>query len=896
MDFLVLFYHNTNSELILCVTKIIAFLFKFFLLLALPLKNAFKNKKNFTSIFSLAIILWSAIAGDLYWVLKLSKNLSFVNFSEQFLYIIARITDTFNLVLHISFSLFIESLLSHYSKKYSFYTVIRGILGISFTIAFIVMAFMNYESYLTYVFFILKSLYFFILVIGIQTIYHATKIIHSKQVPKLLQHQLHIFIYALFTPFLILKLATINPLTFNTTLLLTNNTFMTFSTIVLTATIYFCTRKLIGVRFLNIKDHVETVYNFNFVKDFKKTLGELSHITNLSELQFISQQFFRSAFDIPTEKLHLFIRDEEQNNKHDEKRSLTIEYFFNGAHENQELINYLQNAKIFIRDEIEFSAFYDDDEQPGYQEAITFLSTINADLFLPVFDKKKLIAYIVIDYQARPHKFYSNVERDEMLVFATYMSSIINLIRNRNLDALLRQEKELKEELYLKHQEINQYKESIRSFFRNAQERKMGILFYKGRRFVMGNQAAQEFIGCDPNLQRGCPIVQILKKLVKNVVVYQSTQSTIYKEDNKKLIITAIPNIENNDIIFTMYYPDISDTIKLQADLLKDPSRWDYVLYLETTTSGQLINQLIPGNGELLLNFKIDLLAIALNKKATLLCLPEEDLLETVNLIHAISLRKDLYSLTLEEPEKNYAHAIKLFGINPLMADGAKPEPLLEKLHTTGTLFIKNIHFLSIGTQQALVEFMKYGTFTLFKSDHRISADVRIICSSSQDLSSLVEHGLFSKELFQALNKTTLNMPSLHHLHAQEFEELVEHVTRQVLKEKSMEAIVMLNDKEKEKIHEHCPKSLQGLRKKIYSLLLQKSEKQKLQNILDITPAMVSVEPELNIIINMGKEALKDRKMMEYLWKMFNNQQKIAELLGVNRSSVNRRCKEFHLL
>ena len=44
-----------------------------------------------------------------------------------------------------------------------------------------------------------------------------------------------------------------------------------------------------------------------------------------------------------------------------------------------------------------------------------------------------------------------------------------------------------------------------------------------------------------------------------------------------------------------------------QIDLLKDPSKWDYLLYLETTKSGQLINQLIPGSGENLLNYKINL-------------------------------------------------------------------------------------------------------------------------------------------------------------------------------------------------------------------------------------------------------------------------------------------------
>ena len=47
-----------------------------------------------------------------------------------------------------------------------------------------------------------------------------------------------------------------------------------------------------------------------------------------------------------------------------------------------------------------------------------------------------------------------------MLVFGSYLGHIINLLQKQNLDTLILKEKELKEELFLKHQEINQYKVS----------------------------------------------------------------------------------------------------------------------------------------------------------------------------------------------------------------------------------------------------------------------------------------------------------------------------------------------------------------------------------------------------------------------------------------------------
>ena len=82
------------------------------------------------------------------------------------------------------------------------------------------------------------------------------------------------------------------------------------------------------------------------------------------------------------------------------------------------------------------------------------MQRINADIFLPIFEKERIIGFIIVESNARPNHLYSNVERDEMLVFASYLGNIINLLQNRNLESLILQEKELKEELYKKTQEI----------------------------------------------------------------------------------------------------------------------------------------------------------------------------------------------------------------------------------------------------------------------------------------------------------------------------------------------------------------------------------------------------------------------------------------------------------
>ena len=134
------------------------------------------------------------------------------------------------------------------------------------------------------------------------------------------------------------------------------------------------------------------------------------------------------------------------------------------------------------------------------------------------------------------------------------------------------------------------------------------------------------------------------------------------------MVIAGVPNIEQNNVIITVIYPEITDIIKKQIDLLNDPTQWDFLLYLETTESGKLINQLIPGSGEMLLNFKINLLKTAFSKKAILLEMPDEDLLPMVEIIHHMSMRETLHILTLHPPSKHHDTAIKLFGTPRFLA------------------------------------------------------------------------------------------------------------------------------------------------------------------------------------------------------------------------------------
>jgi hypothetical protein len=430
----------------------------------------------------------------------------------------------------------------------------------------------------------------------------------------------------------------------------------------------------------------------------------------------------------------------------------------------------------------------------------------------------------------------------------------------------------------------------------DAKQRQIGILFYKNRQFIFGNQAAKELIRLNLNTQEGHPLSKASLRLAQQVSEYKTGQMVFTKDiSGNRLILSAIPNLEHNNIIILVYHPEIADIIKEQSSLLQNPTEWDYLLYLETTQSGKLIKQLIPGSGERLLNFKIELLKMALSKKALLLELPEQDIIPIVEMLHHVSLRETLHVLKLQATEKNFETAIKLFGINRIYGASSQEQSLLEKLNNTGTIFIHNIHFLDLETQHYLAEFIRYGHYRVFRGDQKLASNVRIICSSNQNLSALAQENKFSRQLLNELNQTTLSFPSLFLLPKEELHDLAQGFTEQALQAQAYKNLLELNERECNTLINSCPVSFHEFKTKVHQLLIKKSQKNNIYEETLFDPAYNVTDPELVQAARLGKKALKDPKTLALLMNKFKNQNKIATFLGVNRSSVHRRCKEYNI-
>ncbi|MDR1560838.1 MAG: sigma-54 dependent transcriptional regulator [Holosporaceae bacterium] len=76
-----------------------------------------------------------------------------------------------------------------------------------------------------------------------------------------------------------------------------------------------------------------------------------------------------------------------------------------------------------------------------------------------------------------------------------------------------------------------------------------------------------------------------------------------------------------------------------------------------------------------------------------------------------------------------------------------------------GTLFLEEVTGLSKNCQRKLLQFLQEGSYSV--GNKKIYANVRLICSSNENMNDMLEYDKFSKELYYRLNIMNINIPNL---------------------------------------------------------------------------------------------------------------------------------------
>ena len=861
-------------------------------LLALLIPKGIQRTSAKLSWFLLLGILVGSLLGDFSWLLKLLHDLYMPGFPYTICVFCIRIAWAALIVQYQCLALFIESLTK---KNYRLQAiqVVSLVLSAFFATYFILIAlfknslideidrriaFFSSSGHSVEGFMMEFVSIYLLPAMIVPSLFFALRNIKREQLPKILKGQLTTLIKYLLCPFLVSEcifVIQLNVLHSD----MYGKAVLSFSTLLLSYSMYHCIEKVLRLRFLNFNNQLMGTKKKLFITHFKEILDHLSKVTTLEELSQITQTCFKEFFYLYPKKTHLFIRESQllknKNSQYHELVEKTIEDFMN-SHDDL-MCQTILRKKILMYDELAFNDFYH--ESALNTTLLHFLEIIKADIFLPIYQNQKMIAYIVVSQNARNFLF-TNSDLDEMIILANYIGTILHLFQNRSLENLMVHTHDLKHELYHKHQKIQYFKESIRHFLQIKNDASIGVIFYKKGYFTFGNQASWNILGFDPNEQPGHSLAKLLKEFAHEVITFKVPKNKLVVHNYKKIVISGMLNLEKNNVIITLNYAEIPDILKNEIDFLSDPDDWEYLLFLEATRAGSAINEYMPVRSETFTNFKVDFIRACLEKRPLLLQGDAEDIQDIVTIMHGLSLRNSLIQIdgrSLHEHRLYHSLVANESGNGP---DGAQMSNM--------TIFVSNIDLVHDTIKDAMCQYLKTESCG-FDNGMQPDRNIRIFaCTQSQGVHTL----LASHQLFSLYLKKILIVPSPAMLDEKSFGDIVDELCLVLKKDTSM---CVLTENEKHKLFLLKPRSFRVLKKLLTDILATKQKKHS--NTIQVASdgTIDTSYQEIEHAAQLGKRALKDKQLLTLLWQTFKNQNKIATFLGVNRSSVNRRCKEYNL-
>jgi transcriptional regulator with AAA-type ATPase domain len=348
--------------------------------------------------------------------------------------------------------------------------------------------------------------------------------------------------------------------------------------------------------------------------------------------------------------------------------------------------------------------------------------------------------------------------------------------------------------------------------------------------------------------------------------------------------------------MFVISRPALRNFITPAMFELTEPKSIDCLFSLQTTVSGRLINEAIPTNEEPLLSLKLALMHAVLTNQSYWIDGHDQDCNDIIELINKASAKPLLHTIMVTSDSNSDAILLELFGIDSIATGMQRVPALLQKLDKIGVLYIKNIDYLSLIAQEKVARFIETGQIEQRYIFNPTWYDIRLFCSGSAPLAELLRAGRLHKKLQEVIEGTKIFIPSVSNISVKAADEFIKETAKRFLTQEGTNIVLTLNTHEREKIRKgQSIFTLCDLRKETRKFLEAKSK-----HIFGHTDTIAPIETFSSdqLILhaaNLGKQALHDRKTMAALWLRLKSQQRIAEVLRVNRSTVWRALKKFDI-
>ena len=220
-----------------------------------------------------------------------------------------------------------------------------------------------------------------------------------------------------------------------------------------------------------------------------------------------------------------------------------------------------------------------------------------------------------------------------------------------------------------------------------------------------------------------------------------------------------------------------------------------------------------------------------------------------------------------------------------------------------GTLFLDEIGEIDIPTQVKLLRVLAERSIERVGSNTSISVNVRVIAATNRNMEAMVKEGTFRLDLYQRLNVISLHMPPLRErrgdivLMANAFARELSQLNNKETKPLSRPALELLRGYD-------WPGNVRQLRTAVEHAVVMSSGNELQptdlpEYLLSAPPAPAeqpakrgSMDFELETLPSLNLEYLERRAILLALQRTGGNRSAAAELLGINRRTLQRKLAE----
>jgi len=274
--------------------------------------------------------------------------------------------------------------------------------------------------------------------------------------------------------------------------------------------------------------------------------------------------------------------------------------------------------------------------------------------------------------------------------------------------------------------------------------------------------------------------------------------------------------------------------------------------------------------------------------------------------LHQASKRKEAPFLTINcaaLPEQLLES--ELFGYEPGAFTGAAKggKPGLFELAHGGTVFLDEIAEMSIYLQAKLLRFLQDFSYRRLGGTKELTANIKVISATHQDLKSLIEQKLFREDLFYRLNVLKLSLPSLNK-RIDDIPLLVEYFVNNAAKQVgqnkpviSPEALALLQEYK-------WPGNIRQLENAVFRLVAL-NDKAMIQGD-DVETLLYGQElrkeelPLVNEFLDIqdwsSAQEHFERKLLMELYPLYPSTRKLAERLKVSHNKIAMKLRAYNIV